>query len=296
MSKEEETDLLLYSESFPLDENKERKKMKPIAECHKLLKDVKIDPSQIIYKPLTPENVDEVKKLHQEWFPVKYEDEFFNRTLINNNGQYFSVAAFYSIQSGENEYKEVILGLIICQWVYVDPYFFKMTNKKLAKEITESLNFEEEAKLFLYHEKFYHAVYIMSLGVIDECRKMGIATSMLKSIYNYSIYYELCVGVYLNVITDNYSGKKFYEKNGMVLVNNIKDFYVIEDKKYDCDVYVKLFTRKEKDLRNKQAEFYMTFKQKLYKKLILRPFYFLIKLYMLIFWLQCCRNSIKTEE
>ena len=75
---EDENELLLCSESFPLNENNERKKMKPIAECHKLLKNVKIDPSQIVYKPLTAENLEEVKKLHIEWFPVKYDDKFFH--------------------------------------------------------------------------------------------------------------------------------------------------------------------------------------------------------------------------
>ena len=296
MSEEKgEEELLLYSESFPLNEKNERQKMKPIAECHKLLKGIKIDPSQIIYKPLSPENVEEVKKLHIEWFPVKYEEEFFNQTIINNQGQYFSVAAFYYIKTGENEYKEIILGLIICQWVYVENNFFKMTNKEIGKEISDNINYEEEVKLFLSGEKFYHCAYIMSLGVIDECRKMGIATTMLKSIYNYIICFDLVVGIYLNVISTNTSAKKFYEKNGLKCVNHIKDFYPVGNKVYDCDVYIKIFSKKEKELCKNYSYSMMSFKDKLINNFVSKPFYFIIYIFMCIFCLRCFREKIKTE-
>ena len=295
MTEDKENELLLYSESFPLNEKNERQKMKPIAECHKLLKGVTIDPSRIVYKPLTPENIEEVKKLHVEWFPVKYDEEIFNQSLLYNQGRYFTVAAFYYIQIGEKEYKEIILGLIICQWVYVDEYFFKMTSEETAKTISDNLNYEEEVKLLFSRDKYYYCAYIMSLGVIDECRKMGIGTNMLRSIFNYAIYSDICVGVYLNVISSNVSGKKFYEKNGFVKVNNLKDFYDIEGKKYESDVYIKIFTRKEKDSRSQYIYSMMTFKQKCINICILKPLYFIIKILMFIFCLQCFRNKIRTK-
>jgi ribosomal protein S18 acetylase RimI-like enzyme len=296
MSEQKEAEeLLLYSESFPPNEKNERKKMKPIAECHKLLKGIKIDPSQIVYKPLTPENVEEVKKLHIEWFPVKYEDDFFVETLINNKGNYFTVAAFYNIQTGENEYKEVILGLVICQWLYVESHFFTMTNEDIRKEISDNINWEEEAKFFLSKNKFYHCAYIMSLGVIDECRKMNIGTSMLRAIYNYIIVFDFVVGIYLNVISSNTSGKKFYEKNGLKYVNHIKDFYVIDDKNYDCDVYVRIFNKKEKSLRDNYFLSMMTIGQKILYYCLYKPFYFIVYVFILVFLLRCFRKKIKTE-
>ena len=295
MSEDREDELLLCSESFPLNEKNERIKMKPIAECHKLLKGVKIDPSNIIYKPLTPEHLEEVKKLHTEWFPVNYPEDFFNYAILYNQGGYFSIAAFYSVPIGENEYKEVILGLIICQWILTDKFFFQMTTPKTAKKIVDNLNFEEEAKLFLSPNKYYFCAYIMSIGVIDECRKMNIGTNMLKNIFNYCIYFDLCVGVYLHVISHNISAKKFYEKNGLDCVNNIKDFYKIEDKSYDSDVYLRIFTREQKDLKNKQIYAMMTCKEKIIKTCLLKPYYFIIKIFIFIFFLQCFRKKIRTE-
>ena len=290
----EESEQLLYSESFPLNEKNERKRMKPVAECHKLLKDIKLDPSQIIYKPLTPNDVDEVKKLHEEWFPVKYEDKIFNDTIVTNMGQFFTVGAFYPKKISENEYTEIILGLALCQWVYVDSYFFNMTNKNLVKEISDNLNYEEEARLFLSPEKYYYCVYILSLGVIDECRKLHIGTQIMKTIFNYSISTPLCLGVYLSVISDNVSGKKFYEKNGFVCANIIKDYYSIEDKKYQGEIYVKIFTRKEKDLRDKYIDSYLNFRQKMFRRCI-KIYYFLVKIFMLVFLCRCFGKKIKTE-
>ena len=290
----EEKELLLYSESYPLNEKKERKRVKPIAECHKYLKGIKIDPSQIIYKPLAPKDLDEIKKLHQEWFPVKYEDEIFNQSILYNQGAYFTVGAYYYIETEKGKYQELILGLILCQWIYANKFFFQTTSKDLEKEISDALNYEQEAKLFLSKEKFYYCAYILSVGVVDECRKMNIATKMLKSILNYAIGFDLCVGVYLTVISDNFSAKKFYEKNGMVCVNHIENFYDVEEKKYPCDVYVKIFTRKEKDKCLEQFSKMMTFKQRIMRN-ILKMFYFLVKIFMLVFLCQCFKKKIKTE-
>ena len=290
----EESEQLLYSESFPLNEKNERKRMKPIAECHKLLKDIKIDPSQIVYKPLTPNHVDEVKKLHEEWFPIKYEDKFFNDTIVTNMGPFFTVGAFYPKKISENEYKDIILGLAICQWSYVDNSFFNSTNKSLVKEISDNLNYEEEARLFLSRDKYYYCFYIMSLGVIDECRKLHIGTELMRIVLNTGANVPLCLGVYLHVISDNISGKKFYEKKGFVCANIIKDYYLIEDKRYSSEVYVRIFTRKEKDLIDNIRYSQLNFKQKVFRRCA-KLYYFLVKIFMLIFLCRCFGKKIKTD-
>ena len=69
----------------------------------------------------------------------------------------------------------------------------------------------------------------------------------------YIICFDLVVGIYLNVISTNTSAKKFYEKNGLKCVNHIKDFYPVGNKVYDCDVYIKIFSKKEKELCKKYS-------------------------------------------
>ena len=290
--KEEEKQILLYSECFPLNENKERIKVKPISQVHKLLSGIQIDPNKIYYKPLGPEHFEEVKNLHKEWFPIDYPEEIFANILLHNQGNYVTQAAFYFIE-GEN--KEVILGLIMCEWRYVDKFFFEFVGDNILEEINKSIDYEEEVQFFLSKQKFYTSNYILSLGVIDECRKMNIGTNLIKFTFNYAISVPFCVGVFLNVIVDNFSGKKFYEKNGLICSNRLKDFYVIQDKKYDSDVYVRIFDREKKNLAKKYYNSFLNWKQNLFRLFILKPFYFFVKLFLIFCLCRCFKRKIKYD-
>ena len=269
--------------------------MKPIAECHSLLKGLKIDPSQIVYKNLAPEHIEEIKKLYIEWYPIKYQDKYFEDVFVKNNGAFFTLGAYYKVKIGENDYKEALLGLIVGCWNLVDKYFFENTDKSLAKEIIDSLNYEDEVKFFLSKYKNYFTFYIHSIGVIDECRKMGVGTQLLKSVLNVAIANTFCVGIYLNVISTNNSGKKFYEKNKLKCIKQIKGFYDIDGQKYDSDIYVRIFTRNEKTLRDNYNKSKMPFKAKLLYYCLKKPFYFIVYIFMLVFLMKCFRKTIKTE-
>ena len=291
--KEDEKEQLLYSESFPLNEKKERSRVKPISEVHKLLSGVKIDLEKIYYKPLAPEHVEEVKKLHKEWFPVPYDERIFTDSMINNQGAYVTEGAFYFLQE---ENKEIILGLIICRWFYVEKFFFDLVGNNIIKEINDSIDYEEEVKLYLSIQNNYSSLYVMSLGVIDECRKMNIGTNLLKDMMNYAVSVPFCIGIFLSVISDNFSGKKFYEKNGLTCSNHLKDYYQIEDKKYDSDTYVKIFERKVKDKVRQYHNSMLTFKEKCYKYLILKPYYILVKLFLMFCLCRCFKNKVNIDK
>ena len=291
--KEDEKEQLLYSESFPLNEKKERSRVKPISEVHKLLSGVKIDLEKIYYKPLAPEHVEEVKKLHKEWFPVPYDERIFTDSMINNQGAYVTEGAFYFLQE---ENKEIILGLIICRWFYVEKFFFDLVGNNIIKEINDSIDYEEEVKLYLSIQNNYSSLYVMSLGVIDECRKMNIGTNLLKDMMNYAVSVPFCIGIFLSVISDNFSGKKFYEKNGLTCSNHLKDYYQIEDKKYDSDTYVKIFERKVKDKVRQYYNSMLTFKEKCYKYLILKPYYILVKLFLMFCLCRCFKNKVNIDK
>ena len=289
---EEEKEILLYSESYPLKENKERERPKIVSQVHKLLSKVKIDPNKIYYKPLGPQHYEEVVNLHKEWFPVEYPQFIFDNSLLYNQGRYIAQGCFYFL---EEEKKEIILGLIITEWRYVDKFLINETDKDILKEINKSIDYEEEVQFYLSKEKFYSICYIVSLGVIDECRKMNIGTNLINDVINYVIYFPFCAGVYLDVISDNFIGKKFYEKRGFSCYGKMKDYYTIGDKKYDGEVYVKIFNRKEKDAMKKRQNSMLTFKQKCYKYLIWKPYFLLVKLFMLFCLCRWFNNGIKIE-
>ena len=63
----------------------------------------------------------------------------------------------------------------------------------------------------------------MTIGVIDEVRKLGIGTRLLSSITEHVERYHSSVeAIYLHVIIYNHSALKFYDKNGFKRVGILK--------------------------------------------------------------------------
>ena len=283
---------LIFSEAFPPNKRGYRDKIYPSSSSHSLLEGIKILPEEIIYKPLSKQHLEETKKLHKEWFPVDYSDTFFEKILDKKNYWYFTIGAFYYfIDKEKNEKKEIILGLALCEWIYVSDYFIRHTSKKAIKEICRNINFNEEVQSYIKCED-YRCVYIMTIGVLDEYRKMKIGTNLLNKIIDIALTDNLCVGVYLDVVYYNYIAIKFYEKNNFKKVSTIRNYYNLKGGKYDCNVFLRIFTRKEKDdFKEKTRNWY----EKLANYFIITPFNFVIKIFLFFLLFQCFRNKIKTE-
>ena len=280
----------IFSEAFPPNEKGERQQLLSLSSFHNLIDGIKISQKDIIYKPLTKNNLIEIKNLHKEWFPIKYDDIFFSTIFENEYGNYFSIGAFYNINnSNEKNNKEIILGLALCEWDYISDHFFNNINPQVVEEISQNININEEVQSCIKCE-WYHCVYIMTIGVLDEYRQMQIGSKILDNIYNIAIKDDLCYGIYLHVIYYNKTAIKFYEKNKFKKVKVIKDYYDINDKKYDAIVYFRIITRKEKD---DYKEKNTTNSSKIINKYIINPINFIIKIFLYILLFQCCRNKIK---
>ena len=75
----------------------------------------------------------------------------------------------------------------------------------------------------------------MTIGVIDECRQMGLGSQLLA--HNISLLEQNapnCVAIWLHVIDYNHSAIKFYEKNGFLNYGRLKRHYTIAKKDYDA--------------------------------------------------------------
>ena len=282
----------LISEAFPPNKKGYRETIYPTSISHILLEGTTVNPDEIIYKPLSTEHYEEIKNLHKEWFPIDYSDKFFLRIFDKKNYWYFTVGAFYNIIDEEtNEKKEIILGLALCEWIPVSEYFLHHTSKEAVREISKNINYKEEILSYLKWDD-YKCVYIMTIGVVDELRKKNIGTNILNQIINRGLMDSLCVGVFLDVIYYNYSAIKFYKKNNFKKVSTIKNYYNLKGTKYDSNVFLRIFTRKEKDeFKNKNRNIL----QKIINVLFLEPFSLLIKFILFIVLFQCFRNKIKIE-
>ncbi|MCQ2821057.1 MAG: hypothetical protein MJ252_27680, partial [archaeon] len=99
----------IYSEAFP--PSKRKNKSNFLSSCHELLKGENLKEENISYRPLDKNDLEEILLLHREWFPIKYEKEFFKTVLENQYDTFFSLSAVYKL----NEDQEIIIGCILVE-------------------------------------------------------------------------------------------------------------------------------------------------------------------------------------
>lgn len=180
---------------------------------------------------LNPADLPEVKRLCREWFPIEYPDAWY--TDITSTQKFYSVAAVYRGQ---------IVGLVVAEIKDV---------ASLAKEDSELLSptFGKAAKIG----------YILSLGVVKELRKQGIASFLLENLIahltsgdNYqdvkgnldqkpfgtSLTMTFISGVYLHVLTTNNAAITFYEHRGFRPHLFLPYYYAIGGRRRDGFTYV----------------------------------------------------------
>jgi hypothetical protein len=89
---------------------------------HKIIRKnlANIDPSKYIFEKLDKDDLDEVKNLHSEWFPLVYSEKFYKRIFKKN---VMAIGCFYPYenidqQTGVVETQRVILGTIMTKLEY----------------------------------------------------------------------------------------------------------------------------------------------------------------------------------
>ena len=75
----------------------------------------------------------------------------------------------------------------------------------------------------------------MTIGVIDECRKMGLGTKLLNAtIETVEKKFPACITIWLHVIEYNKSAIQFYVKNKFTKFRRMKKHYYIDFNDYDA--------------------------------------------------------------
>ena len=99
--------------------------------------------------------------------------------------------------------------------------------------------------------------YIMTLGVIDEVRKLGLGTTLLqKTFYHVAQHYPECEIIYLHVVDYNKSAINFYtKKNHFKVMKREVDHYTIFDEEYDALVLYTIIDRYDVLMPKSIAEF-----------------------------------------
>ncbi|CAG2161933.1 unnamed protein product, partial [Oppiella nova] len=136
---------------------------------------------------LCPTDVPKVKQLCSDWFPIEYPDSWYED--ITSNPKFFALAAVFHFE---------IIGLIVAE----------------IKPQTKC-NREDQGLLASSLVNNSRVVYILTLGVVKEFRRVGIATLLLDNLIHHLTRNEStkdCRALYLHVLTTNLVAIRFYEK------------------------------------------------------------------------------------
>lgn len=232
----------VYSEAFPSDSKSTKSKMIQHSSTHSVLETLPINPSLIEYKPMSKSHLSEIQKLHKEWFPINYDPDYFSSILSNPSSCYHSILATYPHPSSNTD---LILGCLLMEMQPLSYKFKDHSSDEILCELSNEISFTEDMNCSLSFSDFTCG-YIMTLGVIDECRRMKVGSTLLSKAIDICLKDDFCICAYLDVVTYNKSAISFYRKNHFVEVTTIKNYYHVYGNVYDSFVYVRVLTQKEK--------------------------------------------------
>ena len=102
-------------------------------------------------------------------------------------------------------------------------------------------NVEDQGLLSSKFPKNTRVAYILTLGVVKEHRRNGIATLLLDNLINHlttDVKTKDCKAIYLHVLTTNYIAIRFYEKRNFRKHQFLPHYYLISSMNQDGYSYV----------------------------------------------------------
>ncbi|XP_028978921.1 N-alpha-acetyltransferase 60 [Esox lucius] len=168
--------------------------------------------SDVHLRLLCHDDIDSVKVLCGDWFPIEYPDSWYDD--ITSNKKFFSLAATF---------KGGIVGMIVAEI---------KGRTKVHKEDGDILasSFPVDTQV----------AYILSLGVVKEFRKHGIGSLLLDSLKEHisTTAQDHCKAIYLHVLTTNTTAIHFYHNRDFRQHHYLPYYYSIRGVLKDGFTYV----------------------------------------------------------
>mmetsp|Transcript_68445 Transcript_68445/g.110317 ORF Transcript_68445/g.110317 Transcript_68445/m.110317 type:complete len:338 (+) Transcript_68445:62-1075(+) len=211
--------------------------------------------SEVRFRPLQASDLEEMMTLHTEWFPVSYDQAFYDKSV---NGQLFSLVATHSAasQSGGSsssaavvheaeEPEESLLGMItmstFCEHHGEDiKHILGGECEDLCKRKRSSgpVSDAEEGQAVQSTGNTGQLAYILTLGVCDAFRRRGLAKELIRrSIAHVDQNMPEVLAVYLHVVTYNQAAIRLYESTSFTCIEHFPSFYFLHGSHYDSFLY-----------------------------------------------------------
>ncbi|KAL3630811.1 hypothetical protein CASFOL_023795 [Castilleja foliolosa] len=170
----------------------------------------------IAYRPIRPSDIVALEQIHGDLFPIRYETDFFHNVV---NGR--DIVSWGAVDhSRPNAQSDELIGFVTARIV-----------SARDSEIEDVLSFDSS-------KTEQTLVYILTLGVVDSYRNLGIASSLIHEVMKYASNITTCRAVYLHVISYNIPAIHLYEKMSFQCLRRLNNFYYINGQHYDSYLFV----------------------------------------------------------
>ncbi|KAG6605149.1 Histone acetyltransferase MCC1, partial [Cucurbita argyrosperma subsp. sororia] len=175
-----------------------------------MLKPKAIDCPSICYRPIKPSDREVLEQIHGNLFPIRYESEFFHNVV---NGR--EIVSWAAVDRNRPDGRsDELIGFVTARIV-------------LAKDSEHNSSSTDQT-----------LVYILTLGVVEAYRNLGIASSLVRKVVKYASGMPTCRAVYLHVISYNSTAINFYTKMSFKCLQRLPSFYFINGRRYDSYLFV----------------------------------------------------------
>jgi ribosomal protein S18 acetylase RimI-like enzyme len=197
------------------------------AEIHEILKlsyksNFTPNLEMIYFEELNESHLQEILILHREWFPVKYTRDYIMQFLDKEENEKFAIGCFINLNN-----IPYLIGSILCNMYHENKFHKFAPDTFTCRNCISRLFFP------------YKFGYISTLGVINEFRRLGVAKLLIDKALEKMKLIKNCTGVFLHVIEYNQSAIKFYNNIGFYLAEKYKDYYCINDARFDANIFLK---------------------------------------------------------
>ena len=187
------------------------------------------------FRRLCVDDLEAIKALHEEWFPVRYSAAFYDAAVRER--MVGTAEPLYTLVAEDARTLEIV-GLVTAQ----------LTDAETCGDA-----------LFEPSDEFLEAecarvMYVLTLGSASRYRRRGIAKELLRRCVRRAVDEAHCGAVYLHVITYNVAAIDFYEKNDFTRLRMIADYYRIDGVSYACYVYALFLSRARVDGRGATSD------------------------------------------
>ena len=232
---------------------------------------------KIIFRSIQPSDREMIQQLHEEWFPVRYQSEFYDdlvhgKMYPTGDPLYTKVAVVVVIMGDdddddddESENDRQDLDTIALSGSSRTPPYYP--NDRIVACIVATMvpahRLNRASRELLLPHSFQggrrtstvsstststsstaSACYIMTLGTVLEYRQYGLATTLVEQcIQEMVLPLPSCGALYLHVLTTNRAAIRFYEQDRLQFyrVTELFNYYVIDQEQYNCYLYAKYF-------------------------------------------------------